>query len=349
MSDLSRSERLKTNLHAILTHALPCNVGDEALVIYDEERQLTRDVLAAYRELLPWATFISFPEEGPEVVKRAIDRQSRGALVVLIQSSNFRLDAFRIRLELFRRGLRTIEHGHLERLTTQDEAELYVDSLAYDPAYYHRLGEGLTELVAQTSQLRVRSRDGSELVFQGPFEEAKKNIGDYRGMENVGGTFPIGEVFTEAVDLTAVNGTLSIFGYGGMDFRTRIVTPFTITVEAGMVVGVSEHAPQEFHVILAMVRANELPVLREIGFGLNRAFGKERVVADITTFERQLGLHVSLGEKHTIYRKEGMKPKETKYHIDLFVDVDELWFDDWCGFKRGDYVLSEKTPQGTHE
>lgn len=33
------------------------------------------------------------------------------------------------------------------------------------------------------------------------------------GMKNVGGTFPIGEVFSEPKDLTKVNGELMIFGY----------------------------------------------------------------------------------------------------------------------------------------
>ena len=259
--------RLVANLQAILTHALPCSAGDEALVIYDEEVALTREVLQAYRELVPWASFLSFPEEGPEVIKRAIDKLLPGALVILVQSSSFRLDAFRIRLELFRRGLRTIEHAHLNRLLTEEEHERYVDSLAYDPGYYRTFGEELSERIATAKQIKVISKDGSELVYCGPFEEAKKNTGDYRGMENVGGTFPIGEVFTELVDLSRANGIASIFGYGGMDFRTRIVEPFQIEVKEGLVVGASTNAPAEFNEILAMVRENESPYIRELGLG----------------------------------------------------------------------------------
>ncbi len=332
-------ERLQTNIQSILTHSMPCKAGDPVLVIYDEEVELTRMLHAAYRECLPWATFLSFPEEGPEVVKRAIEKQVPGALVVLIQSSSFRLDAFRIRIELFRRGLRTIEHPHLDRLKTPEEIEYLVDSFAYDPDYYLSHGERLTQFVKDAKQIRVRSKDGSELVYTGPFEGAKKNTGDYRGMENVGGTFPIGEVFTELVDLTSANGVASIFGYGGMDFRTRIVDPFQIRVENGLVAEVDPNAPAEFHEILQMVKENELPYIRELGLGLNRAFSKTRPVSDITTFERQVGVHVSLGEKHAIYKKEGMKPKDTKYHIDLFVDVDEVWFDDVLRFKEGVYLL----------
>ncbi len=341
---MSVTNPLKANIRSILRHALPCQLGDEALVIYDEEVELTRQVLDAYRTALPWATFLSFPDEGSEVVKCAIDGLKPGALVVLVQSSSFRLDAFRIRIELFRRGLRTIEHPHLNRLQTAEEIEAYVDSLAYDTEYYRSHGEGLSQLIQQTKQIRVRSLDGAELVYQGPFESAKKNTGDYRGMENVGGTFPIGEVFTELVDLSGVNGIASVFGYGGMDFRTRIVKPFHIQVQDGLVHSIDESAPQEFKDIFAMVKQNEDPYIRELGFGLNRAFSKTRPVSDITTFERQLGVHVSLGEKHAIYKKPGMKPKETKYHIDLFVDVAEVWFDDHLGFKEGAYhLLSSST------
>ncbi len=309
---MSQNTTLVANLQSILTHALPCKDGDSTLVIYDEEAALTRQVLSAYRELIPWAKFVSFSEEGQPVVMRAIEALSAGALVILVQSSSFRLDAFRIRIELFRRGLRTIEHAHLNRFTTQDECDAYVDSLAYDPAYYHSHGEGLTNLISQVKQVRVVSKDGAELIYQGPFEGPKKNTGDYRGMENVGGTFPIGEVFTELVDLSGASGVASIFAYGGMDFRTRIVDPFQIKVENGLVTGAGANAPDEFLQILQMVKNNEDPYIRELGFGLNRAFAKERPVSDITTFERLVGVHVSLGEKHTIYRKEGMRPKDTK-------------------------------------
>lgn len=48
---------------------------------------------------------------------------------------------------------------------------------------------------------------GSSLQYKGPFLQSKLNLGDYTDMHNVGGTFPVGEVFTEPQDLTSVNGT----------------------------------------------------------------------------------------------------------------------------------------------
>ena len=41
---------------------------------------------------------------------------SASDLVVLIQSTSFRLDAFRIRVELFKQSLKVIEHPHLSRM-----------------------------------------------------------------------------------------------------------------------------------------------------------------------------------------------------------------------------------------
>jgi hypothetical protein len=64
--------------------------------------------------------------------------------------------------------------------------------------------------------------------------------------------------------------------------------------------------------------------VREFGIGLNPAMGKHRVLNDITAFERQKGLHFSIGEKHGIYKKPGFNQKKTHYHIDIFVDVERI-------------------------
>jgi hypothetical protein len=72
----------------------------------------------------------------------AFDRMQAGDLVVLIQSTSFRMDAYRIRIELFKRGLKVIEHVHLSRMPGEQGLH-YIDSLAYDPAYYRGVGHAL--------------------------------------------------------------------------------------------------------------------------------------------------------------------------------------------------------------
>ena len=66
-----------------------------------------------------------------------IDLLKPSDLVVLVQSTSFRLDAFRIRIELFKRQLKVIEHPHLGRMSGH-EIEYYIDSLAYDPEYFFK-------------------------------------------------------------------------------------------------------------------------------------------------------------------------------------------------------------------
>jgi aminopeptidase len=63
-------------------------------------------------------------------------------LVVLVQSTNFRLDGFRMRVELFKLGLKVIEHVHLSRMPGT-QGEHYIEALAYDPAYFRGVGHAL--------------------------------------------------------------------------------------------------------------------------------------------------------------------------------------------------------------
>jgi len=68
-----------------------------------------------------------------------------------------------------------------------------------------------------------------------------------------------------------------------------------------------------FDTVLANIRADEGEVwVRELGFGLNRAFTQERTVSDIGTYERMCGIHLSLGAKHGSYNKPNFKRKDTR-------------------------------------
>ncbi len=50
-------------------------------------------------------------------------------------------------------------------------------------------------------------------------------------------------------------------------------------------------------------------------------------MSDIGAYERMCGIHISLGAKHAIYNKPGLKRKEGKYHVDMFVDVTRVTVD----------------------
>jgi leucyl aminopeptidase (aminopeptidase T) len=143
-------------------------------------------------------------------------------------------------------------------------------------------------------------------------------------------------VFTEALDLESVHGRVRIFAFGDTHYRVnRPARPITLIIEKGQVVTTEDSTP-EFDAVLANIRADEQVVwLREIGFGLNRAFSKDRSVSDIGSFERMCGVHLSLGAKHGVYGKPNFKRGDGKYHIDVFAVTEQVTLDKQVIYRDG--------------
>jgi aminopeptidase len=322
------------HLHDVLCLAIEHQPDARALVVADRQCELAVALSKAYRQCLPQATFMDFEAVSAAEILAAIDLLSPNDLVVLIQSTSFRLEAFRIRIELFKRSLKVIEHPHLSRMPG-DESLRYIDALAYDPAYYRDVGHALKARIDK-AKVAVVDSGGENLTFAGGLEAAKINIGDYRDMQNVGGQFPIGEVFTEALDLEAVNGRVRIFVFGDSSFSVnKPEQPITLTIEKGRVTQVSESTP-EFDKVLANIRADEGEVwLRELGFGMNRALSKDRSVSDIGTFERMCGIHLSLGAKHGLYNKPQIRRATARHHVDVFAVTENVYLDDYPVYSNG--------------
>lgn len=322
------------HLHDILAIAMEHAAPSTAVVVFDARCDLAVALTQAYRRCLPDATFIDFDASSPEAVLAAFATLAPGDLAVLIQSTNFRLEAFRIRIELFKRSLKVIEHPHLSRMVGQ-QARYYIESLAYDPAYYRGVGQALKARI-DNAQFGVVDSGGERLVFASPFEPAKLNIGDYSGMNNVGGQFPIGEVFTEAQDLEAVNGRVRIFVFGDTAFQVnKPEQAITLVIAKGRVTDVIDSTP-EFDQVLANIRADEGEIwLRELGFGMNRAFSQDRLVCDIGTYERMCGIHLSLGAKHGVYNKAIIKRATARYHVDVFAVTQAVYLDDDLVYSNG--------------
>lgn len=319
----------------ILEHAV--GHSGRAVVVADEASPLARLLAAAYWEALPSAQHLAFDEANPEAILAAFEPLEAGDLVVLIQSSSFRLGALRIRMELFRRGLKVIEHPHLGRMPEHEHAT-YIDALAYDPGYYREVGGALKAKIDGAQRAVVHS-GGAPLVFEGGLEPAKLNVGDYRGMANVGGQFPIGEVFTEALDLEKVEGEVRIFVFGDRSFSVNVPdAPITLVIEAGKVTSVRDSTP-EFDRVLDQIRADEPVWVRELGFGMNRALTPERKVSDIGTYERMCGIHLSLGAKHGVFDKPQLKRKNTKHHVDVFAITESVELDGQRVFADGGWTV----------
>lgn len=330
--------KLITSLHDIVRIAIGLPPGGRALIVFDTESELAKQLVEGYRTILPEATFLKFDSENPLNTMASIEAMRSGDLVVLVQSGSFRLSQFRIRLELFKRQLRVIEHPHLNRMVGE-EAETYLASLAYPADYYRGTGRALKERIDIAERIIVESVGGRQLVYETPMEKACLNVGDYTGMKNIGGQFPIGEVFTEPQNWEGVNGSVALFAYGDKAFRVRVVSePIVLHIEQGKIVG-TEGAPEEFTEILKEIAETEPLWVRELGFGMNRAFTRHRTVCDIGSYERMCGIHLSLGQKHTIYTKPGMPKRTSKYHVDVFVDVKNVEIDGERIFDGERYIV----------
>ncbi len=318
----------------ILTLAFEHDDSHAALVVWDGQCALAQALSTAYHRVLPSATFIDFDQVTPEQVRAEFARLAPRDLVVLIQTTSFRLDAFRIRVELFKLGLKVIEHPHLGRMPGA-EGLLYIDALAYDPSYFRVVGQALKARF-DAAQVGIIDSGGAQLVFAAGFETAKLNIGDYRDMLNVGGQFPIGEVFTESKDLEAVNGRVRISIFGDTSFTVnKPAQPITLVVNKGRVSEVI-NSTDEFDRVLAKIREDEGEVwVRELGLGLNRAFTQQRTVRDIGTFERMCGIHLSLGAKHGSYTKPQIKRAEARYHVDVFAATETVTLDNAVIYRDG--------------
>ena len=310
----------------------------QTLVVSDARSELAQVLAAAYKNIYPHATHIAFDEETPEFILQSFEKLNAKDLVVLIQSTSFRLNEFRIRVELFKRGLQVIEHPHLARMTGV-EMHRYIDALAYDPLYYRSTGPALKKIMDNASKTIVKS-DANELIFDGPLEEAKMNIGDYRDMNNWGGQFPIGEVFTEARDLESLHGRIKIFAFGDGDFKVNVPEhPITLIVEKGKIIATTNSTPVFNSILDQIIEREEVVWIRELGFGLNRALTRENTLTDIGSYERMCGVHLSLGVKHGVYKKPNFKQRATGFHLDVFVQTDEVVVNGQTIYKNGAWIV----------
>ena len=330
-------ETLVGNLRDLLVHALRMG-AEPVLVLHDLRTPLSRLLTEGFRQAVPDGTFMDVDAHSPADLMAMVEALAPGSLVVLVESTRFELKEHRFRLYLFQRGLKVMELPHLGRMAGE-EMGIYVDALAYDPDHLRPLGRALKACIDGAERIRLVS-GADELVYMGPFEDAKLNVGDYSTARQVGGQFPIGEVFTEPVHLEACSGTVPIYAYGESDFSVRrLESPFPLVIVAGRVQA-APSAPQGFLDVLEAIRAIEGVVwVRELGFGLNRAFSRDRTVTDVGSYERVCGVHLSLGAKHSVYPKAGFNRKETKFHVDVFCDLERVEVGSRVVFENGRYLL----------
>jgi len=329
----------KTLLDKVFYH----DDAHKAVIVYDTDSTLSNILAKAYRMNLPQAIYINFHESTPEEIITVLDTLDALDMVILIQSTSFRLDAFRIRVELFKRKIKVLEHPHVSRMK-EEEVVHYINALEYDTKNIKETGLNLKAKMDVSETCVVHSGQeqccGEQLHFPVGFEPVKLNIGDYSTMPNVGGQFPIGEVFTESKELTAVNGRAKVFAFADTSYRVnKPETPITIIIKDGILVDCENSTP-EFDEVLSIIREGEEVVwVRELGFGLNRGLSKTKIVSDIGSYERMCGVHLSLGRKHGMYAKPGFKRGDGKFHVDIFLDTTTVVLDDDVVFEDEGWIV----------
>jgi hypothetical protein len=99
-----------------------------------------------------------------ESIKDDLMNLSKGSIVILVQSTNFRLSTFRIRLELFHRGVHVVEHNHLAYIP-ESQFPTFFGALQYRTDEYVRLEKIFADCIGTADSTTITSSDGSHLVF----------------------------------------------------------------------------------------------------------------------------------------------------------------------------------------
>ncbi len=318
---------------------------NKVILVYDTDSKLAKMIWEAYARNLKDlknidSEIIIFNEISKEELKEKLTSLKPNSTVILVQSTNFRLEDFRIRMTLHKAWVGCLEHNHLVYIK-DEEIENYIDAIEYKTPYYEELSNKLKQISDNADTLKIISKNWNILEFKGWFEDMKQNTGNYEG-KNKGGSFPIWENFTEIKDFSLANWKVAIRAYPDTKMLVHFLDElFVLEVKESKIVSWSENTPEIFVEILEKIRENEdwEIYLRELGFGLNNWITWYKKLSDVNAFERIAGFHMSLWKKHWIYRKKFSRKVTQRFHIDIFSDTDKIYFDDKLIFEKQAFVI----------
>lgn len=331
---------LEKNLY--LKHPEIC--GKKIVLVYDTNSQLAELISTWYIENLKEYSnveIILFQEEKGSELKEKLLWLEAYSTVILVQSTNFRLENFRIRLLLQQKNVGCIEHNHLSYIKPS-QTKTYLEAISYQSDYFQEVSDYLKHTFDRGNTLKIISSNGSLFEISWGFEDMKQNTGKF-SLDNRYATYPIGENFTEARDFLKVNGELYIQAFPWEDLQVIFPEkPFPISISNSLISYQEENIPKEFLSTLEKIKEAEGEIMmRELWFWLNRAISFEFPLSDVNAFERISWFHLSLWKKHGVYRKKMSKDIVQRYHIDIFPDVEKIFVDDKLIFEKGKHFLCE--------
>jgi len=318
---------------------------NKIVLVYDKDSKLSSLISSAYIQNLKNyqnldIEIIDFNKSDKNSLKEKLVNLSKNSTVILVQSTNFRLEDFRIRVTLHKAWVWCLEHNHLWYIL-DDQIENYIDAIEYKTPYFEELSAKLKKISDKADSLIIVSKDWNKLIFKWAFEDMKQNTGNYT-WKNRWWSFPIWENFTEIKDFKKANWKVAIRAYPDTKMMMHFLDkPFILEIKESLVVGWSNNTPKEFVEILEMIKENEdwEIYLRELGFWLNNWISWDKKLADVNAFERIAWFHMSLWKKHGIYRKKFPRKITQRYHIDIFSDTDKIFFDDKLIFENEKFVI----------
>lgn len=333
---MNHSLDLENNLKDILKNDYNLKSDDRIIIVFDLNSKLSKilhfNFFTLSSKLQNEFIFIEFDESKLDEIVLEIEKKTKiDDIVVLIQSNSFRVSKFRWRNELCSIGLKVIEFGHLNKML-DNEIETFISSLTYDYPHYEKLNSKLVPMIKNANEIKIVSNNGNIAKYEGKMDEIILNDGNYEGNTNYGSRYPIGEIVSEALDLSNLNGKIEVYAFPNLSQETEFVEPFEIEIEDGFVI--SHNGPKNFDELIEMIKTEHPKgkvYVREFGLGTNRHISRMSRLGDPIAYERQEGLHFSLGMKHGIYQKK-LWPKYGKkffqrFHIDVYVNLKELYVD----------------------
>lgn len=312
------------------------------VLVYDLDSPISRELSKWYIENLkshPLSEIIDFSKANKEELKAKLLSLQENSTVLLVQSTNFMLDDFRIRLNLNNAWVWCLEHRHLAYIY-DDQVENYADAIEYNTPLYEELWARLKNLSDSAESMIFVCNDGSTLKVSWWFEDMKLNTWNYE-WKNRWWNFPIWENFTESKNFLKVNGELTIYAFPDEKLQVEFCEPFKIKIKESIVTCDDPKCPPNFRKILDFIAnsENNEVMLRELWFWLNPGIWKDKPISDINAYERQQWFHISLGKKHQIYRSKMHKSVVQRYHIDIFPDIKEIFIDDKLVFEKDKFMI----------